>query len=78
MMSNTIIGCWIFPDGSIHTTSKIEIHIQALEQFGISNELLKTAKNIIWTNHEKENFYDSDLPYIAFKCGYIRITSFND
>lgn len=71
-----MIGAWITTNNKILETDNILNHEYQLIITGCSDEICN--KNIKFSSTEIKNHLDYDLRYKAFKCGYIRITSFQN
>lgn len=69
-------GSWIDPNGNIVITSSEQSHIKVIRQLNLEDELLSASNDIVWSNDEILKCHNIDPCYIAFKLGYIRVTSF--
>ena len=77
-MNNNVyqmFGAWISPDGDILWTNNANNHRLVIEQFKLREELEAKAEKLTYTEKEQIEHKNYDLPYIALKCGYVRITS---
>lgn len=72
------IGAWISPTGDIYWTNNTQSHLAAIKKIGIDLYLKQIRDTLDWTPLESSMNRYNDLPYIAFKIGYIRISSYTN
>lgn len=75
---DTFIGAWVSPIGDIYWTNNIQSHLVSIKNIGIDLYLKQIRDTLDWTLLESIMYRYNDLPYIAFKIGYIRISSYNN
>lgn len=72
-----MIGAWIQPNGKIYWTDNALSHELVINELKISKKLKNVARKMQWTHTELAMHLNTDLPYIAMKLGYIRITTYS-
>lgn len=71
-----MIGAWITDNCEIYRTTDVLNHEHQLTSCNLDKHI--SLCNIEFSQNEISQHLDLDMRYKAFKCGYIRITSFEN